>query len=256
MAATVRGAIEVPRWLPARAQIVMSEPKHGSITGEARLEAQTLARLMWVPEPGKARKMRLIHADQLDGEGRRHGFEAEYDDGRTAWCAQWVRGKMHGLAIQLDRRGRPMIASRFVRGRGTDLWMGCGQGPVSEVREMLDGQLHGLVRWGEPEEPWEEERYRHGKRHGIFRKWSDGALEKDSPQFYVQDRQVSRRAYQAAQRRDASLPRHDASDDDPRRPALAVVRNAIARAERIREDRALRRQIRQLGAVWRELPRG
>jgi hypothetical protein len=152
---------ERPAWISPRARIVVERQDEWSVLGEARLGSRPVARLVW------RRDGQLVSAQQLDADGRGHGLEIERHAGRTTWCAQWVHGKQHGLAIQLDDRGRALSASRFVHGRGTDIWMSnCGK--VSEVRETQDGHLHGWVCWGDPEQPGEEEHYCQGQRHGIF----------------------------------------------------------------------------------------
>jgi hypothetical protein len=227
--------LERPSWLARGARLVIHKQHEHGMSGEARLGTRTVASLAWASDG------QLWHARQLDAAGRGHGLETEHDDGRLSWCAQWVRGKQHGLAMQFDDRGRPLVVTQFVRGRGTDIWTNCGE--VTEVHEMNDGRLHGFVRWGDPRQPWEEEHFHAGKRHGIFRRWSDGKLRKGFPQFYVNDKQVSRRAYEAAQARDRSLPPYDQHEDSNRRSMPAVVDEAIARARVLRSELALLAQI-------------
>jgi hypothetical protein len=198
---------------------------------------------VWTPDG------ELGHVQPFDANGKGHGIEIERDSGRTTWCAQWVHGKQHGLVIQFDARGQPLLVTRFVRGRGTDIWIDCGK--VSEVREMVDGRPHGSVRWGDPRRPWEEEHYCRGERHGIFRQWSDGTLQKGFPQFYLNDSRVTRRAYLAAQAIDPSLPRYDKRDDVNLRVMPPVVREAIARAKRLKHDLVVLEQVRRQGVVQR-----
>ena len=237
--------LELPAWLPAAARVVLEDVSESSMRGKAYVGRRAVARLVWM------RDGQLMHEQRLDAKGKAHGLEIERDEpGEIQWCAQWVHGRQHGLTLLFDRRGRPLLVTEFVRGRGTDIWMGCGPaGQVSEVRGMLDGQLHGLLRWGNPQRPWEEEHYWRGKRHGIFRTWKDDKLVRGFPRFFVNDEHVARRAYDAAQAEDASLPRYDKRDNINRRPMPPVVRDALARAKALRRTLGLVDQLRRMAAV-------
>jgi hypothetical protein len=238
-------SVERPGWISPGATIVVEDQNKETMWGVARVGRRAVARLMWT------RDGRLLYEKGLDAEGRGHGIELErHESGGVAWCAQWAHGKQHGLAMQLDARGRPLLVTTFVRGRGTDIWIDCGA--VSEVREMADGTLHGSVVWGNPRRPSSEEQFWRGKRHGVFREWDDGKLRRGVPQFYVRDARVSRRAYVTAQARDASLPVYDERDDANARPLPAVVRDALARAKELRRASALLDEVRRLGAVRRD----
>jgi len=225
--------LERPDWLPARASIVVTGRNNASARGEARTGKRPLAQLTWSLEG------RLLYEKPLDPSGRAHGIETERDDaGRVIWCARWVHGLMHGPAIQFDAQGRPIVVTEFVRGRGVDIWVSCGK--VTEVREMAEGVPHGLVRWGNPARPWEEEHFFHGQRHGVFRQWEpDGSLRKGYPHFYLRDTRVSRRKYEAARAKDESLPEYRATDDSNRRTIPQVVREALERARRLASELAL-----------------
>jgi hypothetical protein len=203
------------------------------LLGEAVQGTRRRARLIW------SRDGRLMHEQPLDPQGLPHGIEIERDDsGAAVWCATWVHGSMHGPVMHFDERGVPVLVTLFVRGRGTDLWMNCGQ--VSEVRELVDGVPHGVVRWGHPRAPSEEGHFVRGRRHGIFREWeSDGTLRKGFPRFYLDDTRVSRRAYEAAQTADSSLRPYDAREDSNERVTPPAVRDAFARARSLRRELAL-----------------
>lgn len=209
----------------------------GHIWGEAQLEGRTVARLSWSLDGG------LIQEMQCDAHGKAHGFELEYDDsGRVIWVAQWEHGFMHGPAIQLDENGSPIIMTSFDQGRGVDIWMSCGE--VSEVREMVDGVPHGFVRWGEPTRPWEEEHFFQGKRHGIFRQWTEGNLEEGFPRFYVDDKPVSRSEYETARETEASLPPYRPEEDSNDRAMPQVVLDARKRAEELAAEFSLETYLR------------
>jgi hypothetical protein len=120
---------------------------------------------------------------------------------------------------------------------------------------MQDGCPHGSVRWGDPARPWDEEHYHHGQRQGIFRRWSDDKLCDGFPQFYLDDKPVSRRDYETARARDASLPPYEERDDSNRRPVPPVVRDALARAEELRNAMAFLVQARQSGIVQQSVRR-
>lgn len=237
----ITSTVERPNWISTRAQLVISSRNDTSMWGEARMGERRLAQLNWTLDG------QLLHEKPLDVDGNGHGVEVQRDDsGRIVWCAQWVRGAMHGPVIQFDEHGRPLIVSHFVRGRGTDIWMNCGK--VTEVRELADGQLHGLVRWGDPRRPLEEGRFFRGQRHGIFREWRpDGTLRKGFPRFYLRDAGVSRQAYLAAQAKDASLQRYDARDDSNKRTTPQAVREALKGARDLRRELALVEHMRRLG---------
>jgi hypothetical protein len=212
--------------------------------GEARLGRRRLAQLLWTGDG------QLRHEKPLDAEGRGHGLEIQRDDlGKIAWCAEWAHGKQHGLVIQFGPRGRPLLVTEFVRGRGADIWIsGCDgrtRTAVTEVRELVDGRLNGWVRWGSPRRPWDEEHFVHGERHGIFRRWEEGSLCKGYPRFYVKDVRVSRRAYEAAQTSDATLPRYFEQDNVNVRALPAVVRDALARAKALRRALTVVEQVRR-----------
>jgi hypothetical protein len=238
-------SVELPEWISSRAKLVIEAQSETSIRGVARVGRRRVAELMWMPDG------RLLYEMGLDEKGRRDGMEVErHEAGGVAWCAQWVHGKQHGLTMQFDARGRPVLVMEFVRGRGTDIWMGCGV--VSEIREMEHGTLHGTVRWGSARRPWCEERFFGGLRHGIFREWEDGALRRGFPRFYVKDERVARSVYLAAQKRDGSLPRYDERDDANERPMPVVVREALARAKALRREVALLAWVKGAARVRRE----
>jgi hypothetical protein len=235
--------LECPEWLPARARIVVTRRTEGSIQGEARLGRRRLAQLLWTPDG------QLGWEQPLGKNGKPHGIEVERDDdGRVTWCAQWVNGQMHGPVMQFDARGLPMMVTDFVRGRGIDIWIGGRQ--VAEIREMADGRLHGIVRWGDPRKPSSEERFFHGERHGIFREWEpDGRLRSRFPQYYVNDRLVSLTRYKSAQAKDESLPPYCEEDDANQRPMPEVVRDALKRARSLRRDLAFVRNAQRSARI-------
>lgn len=225
--------MERPDWISAQASLIINGKNKDSVWGEARIGDRRVAQLTWSPDG------RLLHEKPFDADEKIHGIETQRDDsGRVVWCARWVHGAMHGPVMQFDDRGRPIMVTHFVRGRGADIWVSCGK--VTEFREMEDGVPHGFVRWGDPRRPWEEGHFCRGERHGIFREWeSDGTLREGCPRYYLKDVVVSRRAYEVALAEDESLPRYDARDDSNRRAMPQAVREALARAKSLRRELAL-----------------
>jgi len=226
-------ALQLPERLPRRAKLVIRRRDAHSVLGEARRGTRRLSRLIW------SRDGALLHEQPLDARGRSHGIEVEWDDsGAVLWCATWVHGSMHGPLMLFDEAGQPALVTEFVHGRGTDLWLSCGR--VSEVRELVDGRLHGLVRWGDPERPSEEGYFDRGRRHGIFREWeANGTLRKGFPRYYLRDARVSRRRYELAQAKSSSLRPYIASEDANDREMPIAVREALARARALRGELAL-----------------
>lgn len=218
--------LERPRAALAHAVIEITDSDEHCVQGTVGVGGRKVMRVTWEAE-GK------IHRTlSYDRDGRPHGLECEYrEDGILIWCQQWVHGKMHGPCMMLDERGRPLAVSKFVEGRGFDVWMGgCNEG-IAEIHQLADGAPHGVTRWGDPSRPWEEEHFFEGRRHGIFRCWDDGVLEKGFPEFYVNGERVSREEYELARQNDAALPAYREQDDDNARELPAAVVEALREAE-------------------------
>lgn len=218
--------LELPRSAPPGVVITIAGNNEASIWGAVNVGERLVVQIAWSPEG------RILHEKYFDRVGRAHGVERQRDDdGHVIWCAQWVHGLMHGSVMMLDRAGRPVVVTPFVRGRGMDIWLNdCGD--IVEVREMADGVPHGFVRWGEPTLPWEEEHFSRGKRHGVFRRWTEReALDAGFPEFYVNDECVSQAQYVSAQQTDDSLPAYSEQDDARDRVMPALVHQALQEAK-------------------------
>jgi antitoxin component YwqK of YwqJK toxin-antitoxin module len=161
----------------------------------------------------------------FDHLGRRIGLEVErLRDGRVLWRVPWVQGQMHGVAMQFDEAGRVLARSRFVKGRGVDVFLNDGE--ITEFHEIVNSVRHGVTRWGNPLQPWAEEHYLRGKRAGVFREWKGKRLQKGFPKYFIDDEEVSRAEYRRARRAQPELPRDFRRDDSPKRalhPALKDV---------------------------------
>jgi antitoxin component YwqK of YwqJK toxin-antitoxin module len=228
----LRSQLQVPSWCSSEIVLKINGKNDASVWGEAAVDGRVVAQLAWSPE-GK-----LLHEKAFGPDGRPNGLEIQYDGaGRVIWCARWVAGEMHGMAMQFDDEGLPVIATPFVHGDGVDVWIACGE--VSEVRATHNGIPHGLVRWGNPTKPDEEGYFANGKRHGIFRCWEGDVMESGYPAFYVNDNQVSEDRYRAACDVDCSLPPYNESEDTNERSMPASVRDALDRASLLRNGFSL-----------------
>jgi hypothetical protein len=242
-------SLERPSWIGPESRIVVNGENEASMWGEALEGGRRRVQLTWSPEG------RLLHEKPFDAAGAAHGVEIQRgESGEVVWCARWVHGVMHGPVVQFDERGRPVVVTRFERGRGTDIWMSCGK--VTEVREMVDGVPHGLVRWGAPRRPWEEGHFSRGERHGIFREWQmdDGSLRAGSPSFYVRGAPVSREQYEVARSEDDSLPCYRARDDANERATPPSVREALRRARHLRSELAIVERARRAAVTRGDSP--
>ncbi len=205
--------LQRPSSAPRDARVVVIDRVGVSIRGELEEAGVRLTQLTW------DLRGRLTWEKPFDREGRAHGLERELDGGRVSWQVPWSRGTMHGLARQFDATGRCVMRSRFVRGRGVDVFCDVVEGVVAiaELRE-IDETLHGLERWGPPDRPYEEGHYARGQRHGVFRRWRKDVLEIDYPRYFVNGVQTSRDAYRRQRRRMPELPADRRRDDHPVRP--------------------------------------
>jgi hypothetical protein len=151
-------------------------------------------------------------------DGRKHGVERYYDErGRRVWEARWQHGLQHGAQREWDARGELVCETRFVRGTGRDLWWG-GARRLSELREYVDGVLHGVEQWwASARTVFREAHHWRGRLHGISREWTNGRLDAGSPAFFVHGRRVSRERYVASAISDPTLPPYLTRDDRPAR---------------------------------------
>lgn len=167
-----------------------------------------------------------------DADGMKHGLERYYfEDGRVQWETRHVHGLQHGPQRQWDARGRLICETHFVRGTGRDLWWGNDGGSfLSELRELVDGQRHGVEQWwSSPRRVHEESWFFAGLPHGVQRQWGDGhRLRRGFPVFYIHGRRVTRSQYDRAAISDPTLRPYVAAEDRPTRrcpvPPGGVVR--------------------------------
>jgi hypothetical protein len=77
----------------------------------------------------------LLFECPVDPRGLRHGLEIwRGENGAVEWQVRWVRGSMHGSAMQFSNKRRVLYRSPFVRGAGVDLWIQGSE--IVELREI------------------------------------------------------------------------------------------------------------------------
>ncbi len=156
---------------------------------------------------------------------RWHGSERRWhDDGRLYHVSFFVDGFEHGVSHQYDEDGSLMGTYSMQRGTGLDRWFQKA-GFLAEERQFVNGEKHGYERWyDEPSEDrtiWQEDHYKSGVNHGIFREWNaKGRLRRGFPQYFVNGEKVTKRRYGTAQKHDPFLPQFRAIDNDPHREPL------------------------------------
>lgn len=164
------------------------------------------------------------HEVALDDEGRWHGLEREWQDGRLVYHARFVHGVQHGLQEQWSARGSLLVRQRFVHGTGLDLYSD-GTGGWEE-RWLERGERHGFERWWSSKRRiWRESHFARELSHGIEREWDGERLLRGFPRFFVRGERVTKAAYLRACAADPTLPAYRDRDDRPtRRFPAAIVR--------------------------------
>lgn len=160
----------------------------------------------------------------FDETGRMHGLERhEFENGATKYQARWVHGLQHGLQKQWNENGQLLVATRFHRGTGVDLWFDCDR--LSEERTFVAGRRHGVERWwATAETVWHESYYSEGLKHGIEREWTaKGRLIRGFPRYFLRGEQVTKRQYEKGRLLDPTLLGNRAADNLPNRRALSIL---------------------------------
>ncbi|MDI1475132.1 hypothetical protein [Polyangium sp. y55x31] len=195
--------------------------------------------LTWHPNGAKQRAEYLV-GDEVVGErhffetgepcsekplrrGKTHGTEYDwYEPGVLTFAEPHVDGLPHGTARQWIN-GKLVGTYKMVRGTGIDLWWQLrsdGTRHLSEARYLRDGHREGFEWWIEEDERrvYEESHFRKGLLHGIERQWNrKERLRRGYPKYWVNGKQVSKRAYLAACKRDPTLPPFREEDNAPER---------------------------------------
>jgi hypothetical protein len=163
---------------------------------------------------------RLEFESTMQG-GVKHGPEYHFHpNGRLLEKESYHNGHLHGVGRQWSEDGRLLVTWRFVHGAGLDLWCGEGDALTEELYWPREGELGYARQWtGDDRTVWQEYFYVLGKGyHGVWREWNaKGRLRRGFPQYYVNDRRVTKRQYLKARADDPSLPPYRREDDEPHR---------------------------------------
>lgn len=217
------GSMEVPARVPPTARFIEQGRNAICYWGEFAFRGMT-AQVCWSCNGD------ILSELYFDCNGLKHGIEvSRYAGGAIEWQQRWRHGEMHGFALQYDDAGGVLFRSRFIRGAGLDIWV--QNGFVVETREMRDSLLHGFERWGHPLLPYEERHYLLGKQAGVARRWLGTRLEEGFPKYFVDDREVSARQYQRAQKVNGALPPVRSRDDQRERSLHPLLEGAWLRKD-------------------------
>ena len=165
-------------------------------------------------------------------KGKRHGWEYHWNEnGGLSSSTPFEDGREHGTACQWGE-SRDLIGSyTMVQGTGIDLWWDESEGKayLSEARIVVDNLMAGYEYWfgAETENAlWIEKWWSQGNLHGIEREWnSRGKLRRGFPKYWIQNKQVDKRAYLRAAKKDETLKPFLIKENQPDRifpPEVAV----------------------------------
>lgn len=155
-------------------------------------------------------------------DGKKHGREYCFrGNGQPYEVTPYRKGKIHGTGIQWADDGTVLITYKLVNGTGLDLWCGHQNNTLSEEHYRPKDGEYGYHRdWNDDGETINTEYYFFDGKgyHGIWREWNTkGKLRRGFPQYYVNDKRVTKRQYLNASERDATLLPYRSKDDIPYR---------------------------------------
>lgn len=169
-------------------------------------------------------------------DGVKHGrWYRFYPGGQVEELQPYRRGLMHGVGKQWSPDGRLLVTWSLRDGVGLDLWCGHLSDALSEETYWPKVGEPGYNReWNDDEKTvWQEYFLLGGVGyHGIWREWNRvGRLRRGFPQFYVNDKRVTKREYIRACEADVLLVPYRGKDDSPRRelPAEYVRQKRLRR---------------------------
>ena len=203
---------------------VISDDGKGAKQVEYWFRGKLVGRAAW--ERGEIGRVEALRG------GRRHGYRFEYAWGFMDYAEPYRNGQLHGWSKQYDQKCRLIFECPFRDGTGVDYFVH-DNGELSESHPCLRGELHGVQQWcAGPNAVYEETHFQRSKQHGPRRYWRNGVLEPGYPEFFVNDRKVSKAAYVKASARDRTLPQYRVEDDFPARELPAEFIRLRKRMER------------------------
>jgi antitoxin component YwqK of YwqJK toxin-antitoxin module len=157
--------------------------------------------------------------------GLTHGIQYLFDEGCLEFSETYQNGLAHGTAKQWSPDGELIGTYTMKHGTGLDLWRcknnwGNGSIYLSEARYFKDGHFQGFEWWiNEDQKTVNHERhFCQDQVHGIERFWNaEGRLRRGYPKYWVNNKQVTKRAYIKECANDMSLPRFNEEDNLPQR---------------------------------------
>jgi len=152
----------------------------------------------------------------------KHGKEyCFHSDGQPYEVTPYRNGRIHGTGKQWAADGSVLITYTLNNGVGLDLWCSNDNDTLSEEHYWPEDNELGYDRdWNSDEKTiWSEYYFVNGKGyHGIKREWNQkGKLRRGFPQYYVNDKRVTKRQYLKACEKDVTLPPYRAEEDQPHR---------------------------------------
>ncbi len=210
-AASIRPSI--PR--SARERVVARDATGKKTRSKFYVDGELVGEMLW-EKNGRATWGWGIRA------GKKHGLSVEwYENGQPSFAEPYLRGLVHGVVRHWDEQGKLLLETRHVHGAGVDLWCDLHTRTLAEETRTRHGKLHGVLRRWNPDARsiYLEEQYFEGVEHGIFRQWNDsGRLCRGFPRYFIRGERTDRRAYVRAASIDSTLESASRADDDPRRP--------------------------------------
>jgi hypothetical protein len=185
----------------------------------------------------------LVRETPLKGD-KAHGIHYMwYDSGALEFAQPYLEGLQHGTTRQWSEDGRLMGTYTLIRGTGLAVWrnqLPDGTVYISQIYSWRNGCLDGFMWWfGEGEaSAWCERYFQSGRLHGIERRWNDeGGLRRGYPKYYVQGKQLAKRAYVRAAEADPTLPPFRVEENRPVRVFPPEVRKKLGLQGRRRASR-------------------
>lgn len=155
--------------------------------------------------------------------GKKHGWEYHWENGRLSWALPYDNGREHGTARTWGTSGALLGSYTMDHGTGIDLWWNEleGEPQLTEARVVVDNLMDGYEYWFETGNPGvlrKEKWWSKGRLHGIEREWNDrGRLRRGFPKYWIHDRQVDKRTYERAVKADTTLRPFRIEDNQPSR---------------------------------------